>query len=70
MKGLEFDAVFMPEIDNAFFQIDSREHLNNAYVSMTRAKDKLYLIYSDSASQSFIIKKINDSPTLALTEEY
>lgn len=70
MKGLEFDAVFMPEIDDSFFNVESLEKLNNAYVSITRAKEKLYLIYSDSESNSFIINKINNSPTLVITEEY
>lgn len=75
LKGLEFSNVFMLFLDNDIFPnfplIDSRMYSNKlkqslkesetrlCYVAMTRAKDNLYMYYSE-ANPSYYIRLLND----------
>lgn len=63
MKGLEFDAVFMVDIDDAFF-IEENDLKNKAvYVGSTRAKDSLTFLYIND-NKSFILEKLKDNVEL------
>ena len=63
MKGLEFDAVFIPEIDDIKF--DSRDTLllKRMYVGSTRAKKNLTFIAS-SDKETIISKMLDSNPDL------
>jgi superfamily I DNA/RNA helicase len=45
-KGLEFDIVFIPDLDTANLNTEIPETLMLLYVLMSRAREELYLSYS------------------------
>lgn len=47
MKGLEFDIVILPYFDRVRSTGDQYKDRNRLYVAFTRAKEKLFLLYSD-----------------------
>jgi len=63
-KGLEFETVFIPEIDDELFDNVDEILLNQLYVCATRAKEHLYFSYENEKSSSFVIKKLKESKTL------
>jgi DNA helicase IV len=80
-KGLEFDSVFIPEIDNAHWFNEDQKKINQAMVAITRAKGSLFLQASGShietvKSRSFFQHMLSESSpelveirTLDITEE-
>lgn len=46
-KGLEYDNVFLMNVDTKLFKLDSEENLNLYYVGITRAKNKLHIFYEE-----------------------
>ena len=61
LKGLEFDAVILVNIDyvNSFFNSDDEfEEFSGLYTAMTRARDHLVILYEDNNS---LIKEIESS---------
>lgn len=63
-KGLEFDTVFIPNIDSDYFDGDNKIKNNKIYVACSRAKNDLFFNYSDRESDSFILNKFNNNNTL------
>lgn len=63
MKGLEFDAVFMVEIDDSFFIVENDIKNKAIYVGATRAKDSLTFLYVDD-NESFVLEKLLDNEDL------
>jgi len=58
-KGLEFDAVFMPEIDNAYFSHETQARLNQSMVGITRAKERVFLgCKSLQKNNSFFLRRL------------
>jgi len=51
-KGLEFDAVFIPEIQYANLDMHNLENKMLFYVLLSRAREYLYLLYSGTGSPS------------------
>ena len=54
-KGLEFDNVFIPDVNEnvipnskAVTECEIEEERRMLYVAMTRAKKRLYILYSNS----------------------
>ena len=45
-KGLEFDTVFIPELQSSAPDFGKPETLMQFYVLLSRARDELYLSYS------------------------
>ncbi len=66
-KGLEFEAVFMPRLENGILPhssafddiLDMEEERRLFYVGITRAKRYLFLSYTDAGKLSDFIKDIN-----------
>lgn len=50
-KGLEFDAVFLPCLDQVTVSKQQPDTLMQFYVLTTRARDELYLLYSRDGSE-------------------
>lgn len=63
MKGLEFDAVFIPEIDDSKFDTKDTFLLKRMYVGSTRAKKNLTFIAS-SDIETIISKMLDSNPDL------
>jgi superfamily I DNA/RNA helicase len=64
-KGLEFDAVFLPEINS--LSIDSPENTqlcNSIYVAATRAKDSLFFIGLNNLGDNFVTKMLRNNEEL------
>jgi len=57
VKGLEFDTVFLPEIDSAYFT-NNRKIMNQMHVCCSRAKNQLYFSYCDENSNSFVLQML------------
>ncbi len=54
-KGLEFDHVYLVELNHEDFVLD-HYHKNAFYVSITRAKDQLSFVYDNTKKDSSVIK--------------
>lgn len=54
-KGLEFDHVVLPELNHPMFRLDYYQR-NAFYVSVTRAKTRLTMLYEPSLADSEVIK--------------
>jgi len=64
-KGLEFDAVFMPELNDKFFSNETAIKSNQFMVAITRARKRLFLgtdTYDES--ESFVLRKIRSNGDL------
>ena len=72
-KGLEFDVVFLPELQNKYFKIETESRKNQFMVAVTRAKERLFLGVCDDNSDSYILNKIESYEELiektTVTEE-
>lgn len=61
-KGLEFDAVFLPELDAGYFSNETEERRNQFMVAVTRAKKRLFLgSFISHRNDTFILKKIREN---------
>lgn len=60
-KGLDFDNVFLPDLDNTLF-ISRNENLSKTLfmVAMTRSRNNLYLLYSGDNYHAYIRNFAND----------
>ena len=67
-KGLEFDHVYLVELNHESFIFD-HYHKNAFYVSITRAKDHLSLVYDDTKKDSEVIRKAKQQASLFKTIE-
>lgn len=70
MKGLEFKAVFVPHLDNAFTDVRNDNDLSakrrNIYTAMTRARDTLILSYHQKVPEGMspILQYVQQSTCL------
>ncbi len=55
-KGLEFDTVFIPEIDNVYWFKEEDKKINQAMVAITRAKKRLFLQANNSNIDSIKVR--------------
>lgn len=55
-KGLEYDIVIIPEINGDFFIEDTLENKSKMYVSITRARSQLIMLYYGEENKSFVIR--------------
>ena len=46
-KGLEYNNVFLLNVDTRLFKLDNEDNLNLYYVGITRAKNNLYIYYQE-----------------------
>jgi DNA helicase IV len=70
-KGLEFDTVFLPEIDNPKIDDPNDLRIGNAlYVASSRARTKLFYLYTNNDSTSFVIEKLNENKELLDWKQY
>lgn len=61
-KGLEYDIVIMPYLNDDFYDgVNFDNNSGKIYVGITRANEKLYLLYSGENKSTFI-SKINEFP--------
>lgn len=63
-KGLEFDTVFLPEIDNDLFSNSTTKMKNRIYVCCTRAKENLIFTYQKENYDSFILSTLFENNDL------
>jgi len=63
-KGLEFETVFIPMIDDEIFDISSDTLMNQVYVCSTRAKESLIFSYENERSKSFVIRTLKENAEL------
>ncbi len=68
-KGLEFDAVFLPQVDGEFHKNPTEVKLNTLYMCCTRAKNLLFFLYSRPESQSFVLSRLTSTPGVVESEE-
>ena len=72
-KGLEFDSVYLIELNNKYVSFLSRLDLNAFYVSITRARNNLYFIYDKSLNDSKVIEIAKENldlfTTIRLTQD-
>lgn len=68
MKGLEFDAVFIPELDDSFFDRNDNYLLKRMYVASTRAKKNLTYISYGSKKTKIIEILLNNSNLVNLVD--
>jgi DNA helicase IV len=59
VKGLEFDVVFIPELENLNLDITNIETKMTFYVLLSRAREQLYLLFSGNGDPEII----NSIPT-------
>lgn len=52
VKGLDFDIVIIPNVENIDNTGDVVKNHNKMYVAMTRATDELYILYGDTNRHS------------------
>ncbi len=68
VRGLEFDTVIVPNIDQIYSKDDAVIDSNSLYVAMTRARKKTYLLYGDinqnSSKWAYVMRKIYDNKQL------
>lgn len=64
VKGLEFDTVFILELDNNYYQDRGEKKVNKMYVCCSRAKGDLILMYETDNNASFALKQIEDNKEL------
>jgi len=57
VKGLEFEHVFMPRLNRGEFAVggDSVNNRNLLYVGMTRARNRLTLLYDESKPSKYLV---------------
>jgi DNA helicase IV len=61
-KGLEFDSVFLPELDANYFSNETEARRNQFMVAVTRAKQRLFLgTLMNNRKDTFILKKIREN---------
>ena len=60
MKGLEYDAVFIPSLEDSVFNFPKENLMRKLYVASTRAKDYLTFMYSGTKSNPVIDLLINN----------
>jgi len=63
-KGLEFDSVYLLEMNNPNYMIEDRLEANQLYVAITRARDYLYFVMSDAGSGNKVSRLIDNNPQL------
>ena len=64
-KGLEFDAVFLPELDAEYFNNETEQIRNQFMVAVTRAKERLFIGTKNyQYSASFVLQKIKENEDL------
>lgn len=63
-KGLEFDTVFIPEIDSKHYDTVDNSKLNKMYVCCSRTKENLFFTYSNKNSPSFALSKFKENDSL------
>ena len=64
-KGLEFEAVFMPEVDCKYFENESPVKVNQSMVGITRAKERVFIGCRDPVDTgSFLLRRIHDRTDL------
>jgi len=68
MKGLEFDAVFLPNIDDPYFRMENPSKLKRIYVASTRAKYSLTFLYEEE-DVSFVLERLINNLHLLDIEE-
>lgn len=66
-KGLDFDNVFLPELDASLF-ISKNEQISKILfmVAMTRSRNNLYLIYSGKTPHSYIMNFSSDCSRISI----
>jgi len=57
VKGLEYDIVIIPFVDNLFFTNEIDENIRKIYVAITRAKSEVYSYYFQDKSNSFYLMR-------------
>jgi len=59
IKGLEFDIVILPELQDEYFSEEINQKMNQVYVGCTRARDDLYFLHKKgNKGNSFVLKKL------------
>ena|GEM_PF-6170286 len=62
VKGLEYDIVIIPMLNNKFFTQTARNRMLRTYVGITRAKKEFYGFYNTSLKQpSFFLSTIEEN---------
>ena len=64
VKGLEFDTVFIPELDSDYYQDKGEKKVNKMYVCCSRAKGDLILMHETDNNASFALKQIENNKEL------
>lgn len=64
VKGLEFDTVFLCELDDGKYQNDTKLLRNQVYVSCTRAMEDLYLFCKNINANTFVLQVLNNNHEL------
>lgn len=64
VKGLEFDTVFLCELDDNKYQNDTKLLRNQIYVSCTRAIEDLYLFCQNTNANTFVLQVLNNNHEL------
>lgn len=65
IKGLEFDIVILPELQDEYFSEETNQKMNQVYVGCTRARDELYFINKKgNEGNSFVIRKLIENKHL------
>jgi DNA helicase II / ATP-dependent DNA helicase PcrA len=69
-KGLEFDAVFLPELQTVPVDVDNLDHAKmNLYVMTSRARSRLFIMLSDEGRQSDVWNLLPSSNNLYEMED-
>jgi DNA helicase-2/ATP-dependent DNA helicase PcrA len=57
VKGLEFEHVFMPQMNKGEFAVggDTVNNRNLLYVGMTRAKNRLTILYDEAKPSKYLV---------------
>lgn len=63
-KGLEFETVFIPMIDDEIFNQLDKKIMNQLYVCSTRAKENLIFAYENEMSNSSVLKILRENSNL------
>jgi DNA helicase IV len=64
-KGLEFAAVFMPEIDGSYFDRETEVRLNQAMVGITRAEERIFIGCKNiHDTNSFFLRRLRADQTV------
>ena len=67
-KGLEFDHVFLLDVNNPNMRYDTERYKKAFYVAMSRAKKNLYFCYDDKKEDSLITSTLKSNQKLIVED--